>query len=679
MDNEQKLYQTGEFDLDDILKEFSGATGEVEDTDVRIWDGTVAEPEESAEVTGDTVPLGEITRAIRQMQEQEATDDTVRFVPLGEPEEPPPKPMPILHEEKVEPFSEKWEPEYEQPIGEYVPLEPLVLRPKNRLRELKKKLVEGPERRYYELEEQGIGKLQTAIFLSFLVTLAACAALVMDRLGWIGPERQRLLVFSQVLALMMSALLGSYQLMEGFGDLIRLRFSLNSLLLFGLVAGCADGILCLQTLRVPCSALFCLHMTFCLISAKQKRTTEMSQMDTMRKAVRLDGLVPEEDYFEGRIGYLRCEGQVEDFMDHYNEPSGPEKVISIYAFLALLVSILGGVAVGLRSSVSDGLRIFGILLLTAVPVSGHVVYSRPMALLQRRLKKHGSVICGWQGVKDLCGSGVFPLTETDLFPVGSAKLNGVKFYGSREPDQVVAYAAAVMTAEGGTMAPLLTQLLDSRSGYHYDVTELQSYPGGIGGVVNDEAVLAGSMEFLKNMGVELPKGTKVNQAVYVAVDGQLCGVFAVTYSKVKSAAAGLTTLCSYRGLTPVLVSGDFMLTDSFLRSKFGVNTKRIAFPDRATRAELAKHQADPDTIALALTTEEGLAGLAYAVTGSRALRSSCITGAVLHILAGVLGMGIIAALLLIGAEDLLDPVNLLLYQLAWMVPGWLISEWTRAV
>ena len=679
MDNEQKLYQTGEFDLDDILKEFGGATGEVEDTDVRIWDGTVAEPEESAEVTGDTVPLGEITRAIRQMQEQEATDDTVRFVPLGEPEEPAPKPMPILHEEKVEPFSEKWEPEYEQPIGEYVPLEPLVLRPKNRLRELKKKLVEGPERRYYELEEQGIGKLQTAIFLSFLVTLAACAALVMDRLGWIGPERQRLLVFSQVLALMMSALLGSYQLMEGFGDLIRLRFSLNSLLLFGLVAGCADGILCLQTLRVPCSALFCLHMTFCLISAKQKRATEMSQMDTMRKAVRLDGLVPEEDYFEGRIGYLRCEGQVEDFMDHYNEPSGPEKAMSIYAFLALLVSILGGVAVGLRSSVSDGLRIFGILLLTAVPVSGHVVYSRPMALLQRRLKKHGSVICGWQGVKDLCGSGVFPLTETDLFPVGSAKLNGVKFYGSREPDQVVAYAAAVMTAEGGTMAPLLTQLLDSRSGYHYDVTELQSYPGGIGGVVNDEAVLAGSMEFLKNMGVELPKGTKVNQAVYVAVDGQLCGVFAVTYSKVKSAAAGLTTLCSYRGLTPVLVSGDFMLTDSFLRSKFGVNTKRIAFPDRATRAELAKHQADPDTIALALTTEEGLAGLAYAVTGSRALRSSCITGTVLQILAGVLGMGIIAALLLIGSEDLLDPVNLLLYQLAWMVPGWLISEWTRAV
>ena len=678
MDKDIKLYHTGDFDLDDILKEF-GATGEADDQDVRIWDGVMPEPEENAAVSGDTVPLEDVTRAVRQMSSQDGEDDTIRFVPVGGGEMPPPPPVQPVHVEKAEPYSENWEPEYDQPISDYVPLEPIVLRPKNRLRELKKKLVEGPERRYYELEEQGVGKLQLAIFLSFLVTTVAGAALAAHQLGWVDQDRMRLLVFSQVLCMMLSALLGSYQLMEGFARLIRLRFSLDSLLVFGLAAGCADAILCLRNLQVPCSVLFCLHISFSLVSAYQKRSTEMSQMDTMRKAIRLDGLVPEEDYYEGRTGYLRCEGQVEDFMDHYDELSGPEKAMNIYAFLALLISIGGGIAVAVTGSPEAGLRIFSMGLLTAAPVSSHVVCSRPEALLQRRLKKHGTVICGWQGVKDLCGSGVFPLTEEDLFPQGSAKLNGVKFYGNRTPDQIVAYAAALMTAGGGTMAPLLSQLLESRSGYHYDVTELQSYPGGIGGVVNDEAVLAGSPEFLRTMGVELPKGTKVNQAVYVAVDGQLSGVFAVTYNKVRSAAAGLTTLCSYRGLTPVMVSGDFMLTDSFLKSKFGVNTKRIAFPDRATRTALSQHRADPDTIALAMTTQEGLAGLAYAVTGSRALRSSCVTGTVLQILGGVLGLGIIAALLLIGSEELLTPLNLLLYQLAWMVPGWLVSEWTRSV
>ena len=689
MDEKEKLYQTGDFDLDDILKEFGGTPEDVSDEDVRIWEGFAEEAEQEPAVSSDTVPLEEIQRAVRQMQEPSATEqtlrftppdtqDTVRFTPVGQ--EPPVYVPPVVPpQQKVEPYSEDWEPEYEQPIGEYVPPEPIIFRPKNRLRELKRKLVEGPERRYYELEEQGVGKLQAAIFLSFLVTLAAAASIVMDQLGWVSPERLRLLVFGQVLALLMAALLGSYQLMEGFSDLLHRRFTLNTLLLFSLIASCVDGILCLQSLRLPASVLFCLHITLSLVSAYQKRTTEQTQMDTLRKAVRLDSLVPMEDFYEGRIGYVRGEGQVEDFMDHYDEISGPEKVIGVYALVVLLLSLAGGIAVGLLRSVSDGVRIFSILLLTAVPASSHVLHSRPMALLQRRLKKHGTVICGWQGVRDLCGPAVFPLTDTDLFPSGSAKLNGVKFYGSREPDQVVAYAAALIVADGGSMAPLLSQLLESRSGYHYDVTELQSYPGGIGGIVNDEAVLAGSMNFLQSMGVELPKGTKVNQAVYVAIDGQFSGVFAVTYNKVKSAAVGLTTLCSYRRLTPVMVTGDFMLTDSFLRGKFGVNTKRIAFPDRATRTELAQRQADPENVALALTTQDGLAGYAYAVTGARALRSSCIAGVVVQLLGGILGLLIVAALMAVGATHLLTPANLLLYQLIWMVPGWLISEWTRSV
>ncbi len=584
-----------------------------------------------------------------------------------------------VEENKVEPFSEGWEPEYEQPIGEYIPPEPIVFRPKSRLHELKRKLVEGPERRYYELEEQGVGKLQAAIFISILVALAAAGASVMYQFGLVGPERVRLMIFGQVLLLLLSALLGSYQMMEGFSDLIHRRFSLNTLLVFSFLACCADGILCLKQLRIPCCAAFCLHVTMSLCSAHQKRNVEMAQMDTMRKAIRLDSLVLTPDYYEGRPGYLRGEGQVEDFMDTYNAPSGPEKVLGVYAIVALFLSLGCAVAAAVLHSLSLAIQVFSAALLVSVPVSTHVTLSRPMSLLQRRLKKHGSVICGWKGVVGLCRPAAFPLKDTDLFPSGSAKMNGVKFYGTREPDEVVAYAAALIGADGGSMAPLVIQLLESRSGYHYDAENLQSYPGGIGGVVNDEAVLAGTLEFMQSMGVDMPKGTKVNQAVYVAIDGQLCGVFAVTYSKAKTSAAGLTTLCAYRRLTPVLVTGDFMLTESFIRGKFGVNTKRIAFPSRKVRAELAQREPAPEDVTMALSTKEGLAGMAYAVTGSRALRSSCITGTVIHMLGGILGLLIVAALVVVGADHLLTSYNILLYQLLWMIPGLLITEWTRSV
>ena len=46
---------------------------------------------------------------------------------------------------------------------------------------------------------------------------------------------------------------------------------------------------------------------------------------------------------------------------------------------------------------------------------------------------------------------------------------------------------------------------------------------------------------------------------------------------------------------------------------------------------------------------------------------------------GILGLLIMLALAVLGESALLTPVNLLAFELVWLVPGLLISEWTRAV
>ena len=360
-----------DFSLEDILKEFGADLPEIPEEDVRIWDGQI--PEEAAPETAvrsDTVRLDEITRAVRRMEQPEdipaqriveeepealALEDTQPFTPVGGVEEPEPD-IVIPEEPKAEPYSAEWEPEYEQPMGEYIPQEPIVFRPKSRLGELKRKLVAGPEKRYYEITEQGFGKLQLAILANALVVLMAGAITVLYELGVFGPDRIKMVVFCQFLSLLLSALLGSYQLLGGFGDILRKRFSLNSLLLFALFACIADGILCLQEVRVPCCAAFSLCMTMSLWSTYQKRNTELGQMDTMRKATRLDGIVSVPDYYEGRPGFLRQEGQVEDFTESYRAISGEEKVISGYALAALLVSVAVGVIAGALHGLSMGVQ-----------------------------------------------------------------------------------------------------------------------------------------------------------------------------------------------------------------------------------------------------------------------------------------------------------------------------------
>ncbi len=659
-----------ELELEDIMNEFSSEEDETLEEEVKEWKAEVfGEAEEAPEevMEEEVIPAPVTTDTIRL--------DTVRFT-KGEVRNA----QPILEEEpEKEAFTDQWEPEYEQPMGEYRPIQQIFHHPRSRLRELKKKLVAGPEKRYYALSEKGLGKLQAAIFFSLLVVLISALSTVMYAMGAVQENRMRLMVFGQLLAMLVSALFGSFQLIEGVSDLFRKRFSLNTLLVITFIVCCVDGVFCLHELRVPCCAAFSLEMTMSLWSAYQRRNTEMGQMDTMRKANHLDAVVSCPDYMDEKKGFLRTEGQVEDFMDTYNALPAPEKTQDIYALIASLVSLAVGVTAGVLYGVSAGFQVFAVTLLAAVPVASYVAVSRPMGVLERRLHAIGTVLCGWQGVEAAAGKALFPVDYNDLFPAGTARMNGVKFMGAREPDDIVAYCTALMEAEGGGLTDLFIQVLESRNGRHYDVENFERFDGGIGGTVEGEAVLVGSLSFLKGMEVEIPEGIRVSQAVCVAIEGELCGLFALNLDRLQPAAAGLATLCGHRGLQPVLTSGEFLLTESFVRNKLEVRTRKMIFPDQELREELAEKELPEDAKPLALITGEGLMPFAYAVTGARALRGCARLGVLVAIIGGALGMAMMLALTILGALQYLTPVNMFLYQLVWLIPGLLITEWTRNI
>jgi hypothetical protein len=259
------------------------------------------------------------------------------------------------------------------------------------------------------------------------------------------------------------------------------------------------------------------------------------------------------------------------------------------------------------------------------------------------------------------------------------QLNGVKFFGPRQPDLIIAYAAALMEADSNSLEPIFTQLLDSRNGRHYSVEKFQGYEGGIGGEINGEPVLAGTLSFLKDMGTDVPEGIRVSQAVCLAVDGELCGLFALSYEKDKGASVGLGTLLGSRKLKTVLVAKDFMLTPDFVRSTFGSVTKRMEYPQQEERDTLRKREADPEAPALALVTAEGLAPVAHAISGARSVKAAATAGVVVHMAGGILGLAMMLTLAILGATQLLIPANLFLYELLWLIPGLLISEWPRTI
>lgn len=652
-----------ELDLESIIQEFRAP----EEKPAHQEQTDTSEPEEPVPLSSDTVPidLSQLPKSVYHGAE-----------PVAEDEDAPPIPQP---EEKAEPFSDQWEPEYEQPMGEYIPQQPLIYHPQNRFQELKKKLVAGPERLYYKLAEKGTGRLQALLFLSMLIALICVGSTVLYQINYVNDDRMKLLIFGQLLCMFLSALLGSYQLIEGLADLVRGRFSLNTLLIFSFILCCADGVMCLQQIRVPCCAAFTLQVVFSLFDTLHRRRTLLSQMDILRKATDLTSIRQATEMLDGKKVMIRDEGQVEDFMDTYHLPSLPEKIRSWYAIGALVAALGVGIIGMLLQDLSTGLHIAAVTLLAAVPASFFICLSRPADVLQKRFHKLGTLLCGWKGICTTKGKLAFSVNHQDLFPTGTVKMNGVKFFGNRDPDEVVAYGTALILADSNGLAPVFEQVLESRNCHHLTAQNVQLYNGGIGGDVRGEPVLVGTLAFLKEMGVEIPEGLRVSQAVCVAVDGILSGLFAISYEKNRRCASGLGTLCAYNDLTAVITDGDFLLTPGFLHTKFGINPKRIVFADAQLRSALAALEPDREGPAAVLCTENDLASLAYGLTGARALRKSSMLGLIVHMVGGVLGVGIMLTLTLLGATYLLTPMNVILYQLIWSIPGILLTEWPRLI
>ena len=669
MDNKEKNDELQEFDLDDILNEFHSEPEEEAETDDQL-------NEELSELLGE-MPQADAEEP-EQPEEAEPSEEAeqpeeAEQLPEQDEEDPGEEEETEVPEDKTIRIDSLAEEEAKIP-------EPIVFDPRAKLRALKRQLIAGPEKRYYELSEQGVGRLQAAILLNLIIVALCIGGTVLYAMNLVPENRMKLLIFSQVLAMMISALLGTHLMIDGTAELFRGRFSVNTLLTLTFLACCVDAAFCLKSLRVPCCAAFSLEMTFALWGRYQRRSAEMGQMDTLRKAVKLRSLVKSPDFYQGEDGLLRGEGKLEDFWDNYEKSTVPEKIQGFYAFISFLLCIAIAVLAGLLHGADLAVQTLSTSLLVAVPASFFVALTRPVSILERRLHMVGTVLCGWQGVRKLSGRAVFPLTDQDLFPKGSTKLNGVKFYSDRTPDQIVSYTSSLIFAAGGSLVPVFRQLATNRGVAEHPVVNLQRYAGGgVGGEVCGEPVLLGNSTFLQEMGVEIPEGNMVSQAVYAAIDGELCAVVAISYAKMRSASAGIVTLCGYRKLTCVLTGADFVLSESFLRGKFGINTKRMQFPDPETRKALAAVRPDENAVAMALTTRDELISSAYAVTGARSLRTASAWGLVLHMAGGILGMVIMAVLAYLGSAELLTPANVLLYQLVWMVPGLLITEWTRNV
>ena len=158
--------------------------------------------------------------------------------------------------------------------------------------------------------------------------------------------------------------------------------------------------------------------------------------------------------------------------------------------------------------------------------------------LARRLASFGAALCGWHGARVLGGAHVI-LRDEDVFPANNITSSGMELYGTLPAGQVLSYALAALEAAQDPLAALFDRLLQAQFGRRCRADAYRCYDGGgIGAQIGQDVVLVGSLPFMRSMGVHMSDGARVRQAVYVSVNGELAGIFAVKYKPSASTRAG---------------------------------------------------------------------------------------------------------------------------------------------
>lgn len=91
--------------------------------------------------------------------------------------------------------------------------------------------------------------------------------------------------------------------------------------------------------------------------------------------------------------------------------------------------------------------------------------------------------------------------------------------------------------------------------------------GGLSANIRGDQVLVGSAAFMNLMDIPLPQGLNVKSAVFCAINGELAGIFALSYSLHDTIFPALEELMREK-IGPVLATRDFNLIPAMASPAF---------------------------------------------------------------------------------------------------------------
>ncbi|MCD8322089.1 MAG: hypothetical protein LUC89_04295 [Oscillospiraceae bacterium] len=348
----------------------------------------------------------------------------------------------------------------------------------------------------------------------------------------------------------------------------------------------------------------------------------------------------------------------------------PDMCQSIYATAApiLLVACL---ILAVLASLSDGSRFLhnlSAMLSVSASFTAFLSFPLPYSVTAKRLQSSGAAVAGYAGCTSIGKNKRLVITDEDLFPAGTVRLNLINIQEGTFVPKVISSTYSLLEASGSGLTGVFQELMQRRGYVSLPIEEFQCHEGGgLSGLVRGERVLVGSAGFMNLMGIRLPQNMTTKNTICTAINQELVAVFTLEYTPTSSVQDALVTLL--QGQTqPVFAIRDFNITPLMIRQLFRMPTDNFNFPSFQDRYRIAATTEKEDSPIAAIVSRGGMGPMVDAVEAGRRLYNTCRIGVILSLVGSITGLLILFLLFRVGSYDTATVGNVLSYMLLWAMP-----------
>lgn len=496
--------------------------------------------------------------------------------------------------------------------------------------------------------------------------------------------------FLQILVM----LCGTDIIARGFSDLYHLRPGMESLISVSCLASILNVLSIVavegkaidledgtQLVRgfvgyLPYSAVSAGSVFFGLVGHYILLNARLRTYKTAAASAEPDIVTLEDRLWDGHSGFTRRAGSAEGFVARTEQPDMAQRTMSFITPLIIIASLVLALVVSVGQG--QGYRFFwawSAISASAAPFGTMLTVALPFSKVAKRLEHMRAAIAGWSAAKSFSEGAFAIVGDGDLFPGDMVTLNGLKVFGRYSYEMVTSCASSLLAASGSGIYRALESVSGAPGGSPRHVSSFEHYEGGgVGGEIDGSRVLLGSSAFLLRMGIRLPKELNIKNAVFVAINMDIAGIFAINYVPDEDVEASMHLL-ERHSITVVLAVRDFNISPLMLKKLFGIDPDLIEYPPIEDRLALSDQNKEVAGRPAAVLIREGLTPYAESIVGGARLHKISKINLFINIISMLGGLFLSFLLAYLGASEAsLAPHNMILYMLLWSMPVFVISQ-----